>query len=157
MLERLKPPKGAVKKRKRVGRGNASGQGRCSGRGEKGQKSRSGGSIKPGFEGGQMPLQRRLPKRGFTNIFRVESRILNVSDLKRAFSAGDVVDVAALVEKGVIKNGRTPVKVLGSGEIDIALTVKANFYSKSAIEKITAAGGKAEVASKPTSEKPEGS
>ncbi len=145
MLDRLRPPKGAVKKRKRVGRGNASGWGRNSGKGEKGQLSRSGGSIKAGFEGGQMPLQRRLPKRGFTNIFRVENRIVNLANLASVFKEGDTVDAAALEEKGIIRSSKAPLKILGNGELGFALTVKADSFSKSATEKITAAGGKAEV------------
>ena len=146
MLERLKPPKGAVKKRKRIGRGNASGWGRNSGKGEKGQLSRSGGSIKAGFEGGQMPLQRRLPKRGFTNIFRVENRIVNLASLALLFKEGETVDAATLEDKGVIKSSKSPLKILGKGVLEVALTVKADAFSKSATEKITAAGGKVEVA-----------
>lgn len=145
MLDRLKAPKGARKKKKRVGRGEASGVGKTSGRGHKGQRSRAGVSIKAGFEGGQMPLQRRLPKRGFTNRSRVENRILNVADLAGAFKDGDVVDEGTLVEKGMIRKGRAPIKVLADGELNFALTVKVNCFSKSAAEKIEAAGGKAEV------------
>ena len=145
MLDRLRPPKGAVKKRKRIGRGNASGWGRNSGKGEKGQLSRSGKKIKAGFEGGQMPLHRRLPKRGFTNIFRVENRIVNLSNLATAFKEGETVDAAVLVQKGIIKSSKAPLKILGNGELGFALNVKADSFSKSAIEKITAAGGKTEV------------
>ncbi len=145
MLDRLKAPRGSRKKPKRVGRGNASGWGRCAGRGEKGQRSRSGSGKKAGFEGGQMPLQRRLPKRGFTNIFRITYSVLNVSALSGKFVSGDTVDIKTLVEKGLVKKKRDPVKVLGNGELKIAITVKANMFTKSAIEKIHGAGGKAEV------------
>jgi large subunit ribosomal protein L15 len=145
MLDRLSPPKGAVKKRKRIGRGNASGWGRNAGRGEKGQKSRSGSGVRPGFEGGQMPLQRRMPKRGFHNKFRIENSIVNLSDLTRVFKADEVVDAAALIERGLLKAGSSPVKVLGNGELGIALTVKADKFSKTAVEKIEAAGGSVEV------------
>ena len=145
MLDRLSPPKGAQKKRKRIGRGNASGWGRNAGRGEKGQKSRAGSGVKPGFEGGQMPLQRRMPKRGFHNKFRIENRIVNLSDLSRTFKAKEVVDATALIERGLLRKGTTPVKVLGNGDLSIALTVKAEKFSKTAIEKIKAAGGSVEV------------
>ena len=145
MLDKLSPPKGAQKKRKRIGRGNASGWGRNAGRGEKGQKSRAGSGVKPGFEGGQMPLQRRMPKRGFHNKFRIENRIVNLSDLSKVFKAKEVVDAAALIERGLLRKGKTPVKVLGNGELDIALIVKAEKFSKTAIEKIKAAGGSVEV------------
>ena len=145
MLNKLKAPRGAMKRKKRVGRGEASGLGKTSGRGHKGQRSRSGVSIKAGFEGGQMPLQRRLPKRGFTNIFRRENRIISLTDLSKTFKADEVVDLTVLREKGLIKRGKGPVKVLGTGEISIPLTVQVNSFSKSAAEKIAAAGGKAEV------------
>lgn len=144
MLDKLKAPKGANKKKTRVGRGEGSGLGKTSGRGGKGQTARSGGNIKPGFEGGQMPLQRRVPKRGFTNIFRVKYRIVNLGDIAGAFKSGETVDSASVAEKGLSK-GKGPLKVLGNGEVKVALTVKANAFSKSAIEKIKAAGGKAEV------------
>lgn len=145
MLDRLNAPKGANTKKTRRGRGEGSGLGKTSGRGGKGQTARSGGSIKPGFEGGQMPLSRRLPKRGFTNKFRVEARIVNVGSFQDAFKAGSVVDDAALIENGIVKGNRGPLKVLGEGEIKTALTVRASRFSKSAVDKITAAGGKAEV------------
>lgn len=145
MLDRLKPPAGAVKRKKRLGRGHGSGLGKTSGHGHKGQNARSGGGVKPGFEGGQMPLHRRIPKRGFTNIFRVKSRIVNVGDLARAFGPGETVEAAAIVEKGLVKGKRGPIKVLGTGDINVALTVKVNGFSKTALEKIQAAGGKAEV------------
>jgi len=145
MLDRLRPPEGAVKKKKRLGRGRASGLGKTSGRGHKGQRSRAGSGVKPGFEGGQMPLQRRLPKRGFTNIFRVENRSVNIGVIAGIFNAGDTIDPVALLEKGLIKGKKGPVKILGSGEITIPLTIKANAFSSSAITKIEAAGGTLEV------------
>lgn len=145
MLERLSPPEGAVKKKKRLGRGRASGLGKTSGRGHKGQRSRAGSGVKPGFEGGQMPLQRRLPKRGFTNIFRVENQAVNLGVIAAAFKAGDTVSPETLIEKGMIKARKGPVKVLGAGEISIPLTIRANAFSSSAVSKIEAAGGKAEV------------
>ncbi len=145
MLDRLRAPEGARKKKKRVGRGEGSGLGKTSGRGTKGQRSRSGGGVKAGFEGGQMPLKRRLPKRGFRNAFRVPNRTVNVGDLARSFKAGDRVDPDTLVEKGLIKNKRGAVKVLGKGEIDIPLTVRANLFSSGAREKIESCGGKVEV------------
>ncbi len=145
MLDRLSPPKGAVKKKKRLGRGRASGLGKTSGRGHKGQRSRAGSGVKPGFEGGQMPLQRRLPKRGFTNIFRVENQAVNIGVIAAAFTSGETVGPETLIEKGIIKARKGPVKVLGSGEINIPLTIRANAFSNSAISKIEAAGGKAEV------------
>ncbi len=145
MLDRLKAPKGSNKKRIRVGRGEGGGSGKTSGKGGKGQTARTGGSIKPGFEGGQMPLKRKLPKRGFTNIFRVKARIVNVGDIARVFASGGVVDEAALKDKGLIKGRRGPIKVLGDGEMNAPLTVKANLFSAKAIEKIKASGGAAEV------------
>ncbi len=145
MLDRLKGPKGSKKNPKRVGRGEASGWGRCAGRGEKGQRSRSGGGVKPGFEGGQMPLQRRLPKRGFTNIFRTEYNVVNVKTLAEKFAAGDTVDTEALAEKGLLSKKRLSVKILGDGELAVALTVMAKVFSATAKKKIEAAGGKAEV------------
>ena len=145
MLDRLKAPKGASKKSKRVGRGEGSGLGKTSGRGGKGQTARSGGNIKPGFEGGQMPLQRRLPKRGFTNAFRVRGRIVNIGEIARKFSQGETADPDAIHDRGLVKGKRGPLKVLGEGEITVPLTVRANTFSKSALKKIEAAGGKAEV------------
>ena len=145
MLDRLKAPKGATKKRTRKGRGEGGGLGKTSGKGHKGQKARSGGGVKAGFEGGQMPLQRKLPKHGFTNIFRVENRFVNIGDISGAFMAGETVSAATLAEKGLIKKKGGPVKVLAGGELTSALTVKANKFSKTAIEKIKAAGGVAEV------------
>jgi len=145
MLDRLSPPEGAVKKKKRLGRGRASGLGKTSGRGHKGQRSRAGSGVKPGFEGGQMPLQRRLPKRGFTNIFRVENRSVNIGVIAGVFKAGDTIDPEILLEKGLIKGKKGPVKVLGEGDISIPLTIKVNAFSASAITKIEAAGGTTEV------------
>jgi len=145
MLDRLSPPEGAIKKKKRLGRGRASGLGKTSGRGHKGQRSRAGSGVKPGFEGGQMPLQRRLPKRGFTNIFRVVNQCLNIGVLAELFKSGDTIDTSILIEKGMVKSRKGPVKVLGTGDISIPLTIKANAFSASAITKIEAAGGKAEV------------
>src|SRR5499426_1442974 len=119
-LDELKPAAGSTKKRKRVGRGDGSGHGKTSCRGHKGQGARSGGGTKPGFEGGQMPLQRRLPKRGFHNVFRREFSIVNLSRIDAAFEAGAVVDAAALAERGLVRRGQ-PVKVLGQGELTKAL------------------------------------
>jgi len=145
MLDRLKAPKGATKKRTRRGRGEGGGLGKTSGRGHKGQNARTGGGVKAGFEGGQMPLQRKLPKHGFTNVFRVENRFVNIGDISGAFKAGETVDAATLAEKGLIKKKGGPVKILAGGELTSALTVKANRFSKTAVEKIRAAGGVAEV------------
>jgi large subunit ribosomal protein L15 len=139
-LNNLKPKKGSRRPRKRIGRGPGSGHGKTAGRGEKGQKSRSGYSSQLGFEGGQMPLHRRLPKRGFTNIFKTEFHVLNLSDLEQ-FDSGATVDEAALRSAGVVKGGRRKVKVLGNGELTKKLTVRADKFSKSAREKIEAAGG----------------
>ncbi len=144
-LHDLSPAPGSRKDRKRVGRGRASGTGTTAGRGDKGQNSRAGGGKGPGFEGGQMPLQRRVPKLpGFKNRFRKEFVPVNVGRLEAVFAAGDVVDVAALVEKGIIKSVLVPVKVLGDGELTKALTVKVDKVSANAAAKITAAGGRVE-------------
>ena len=143
-LSELRPPEGARKKRKRIGRGEGSGHGGTSTKGHKGHKARAGGTISPGFEGGQMPMQRRLPKRGFKNPFRKEYEIINVQDLAR-FPAGSVVDVAALEASGLVRGVGFGVKVLGEGTIPHPLTVRAHHYSLSARNKIEAAGGKAEV------------
>ena len=142
-LSQLKPPKGAITKKKRLGRGPGSGKRKTAGEGSKGQKSRSGAKISPRFEGGQMPLHRRLPKRGFTNIFRTEYALIKVRDLER-FEAGTVVDPEKMLEVGVIRNLKKPVKVLSDGELSVALTVKAHKFSKAAREKIVAAGGTVE-------------
>ena len=144
-LHELKPAIGAVKDVKRIGRGHGSGQGKTAGKGHKGQKARSGGSIRPGFEGGQMPLQRRMPKRGFNNIFAAEYAAVNVSELEKRFEDGAVVDAEALVASGAIKDAKDGIKILGSGEITKKLTVKAVKFTASAQEKIEKAGGKAEV------------
>jgi len=143
-LHELKPAKGAVRNRKRLGRGTASGQGETAGRGANGQNARSGGGTRPGFEGGQMPLYRRIPKRGFTNIFKKVWSIVNIEDLNR-FEEGTEITPAILMESGLIKKLNDGVKILGNGEIEKKLTVKANQFTKSAQEKIEAAGGKAEV------------
>ena len=139
-LSSLKPVKGATKQRKRVGRGHGSGHGKTSCRGHKGQNSRSGGGTKPGFEGGQMPLQRRLPKRGFTNIFKKQYALVQVGDLCR-FEAGSVVDPEALVQSGLLSQLKDGVKVLAGGDIDRPLTIKAHKWSQAAQAKIEAAGG----------------
>lgn len=143
-LHELKPAEGSRKERKRVGRGTSSGWGKTAGRGHKGQKARSGGGVRPGFEGGQNPLYRRLPKRGFTNPNRVEYAEVNLDKLNR-FDANTEVTPELLLETGVVSNLKDGVKILGNGEITVALTVKANKFSQSAVEKIEAAGGKTEV------------
>lgn len=143
-LHELKPAEGSTKDRKRIGRGVGSGWGKTAGRGNKGHNARSGGGVRPGFEGGQMPLHRRLPKRGFTNIFKKVMAVVNVSDLSR-FESGTVVDAASLIRTGLIKGRMDGIKLLGQGDIDIALTVKINAISRSAKAKIEAAGGTVEV------------
>ena len=139
-LNNLSPEKGARRNKKRIGRGPGSGWGKTAGRGHKGARSRSGYSAKPGFEGGQMPLHRRLPKRGFTNIFKKEYRIVSLRDLDQ-FEAGTVIDRQALLDAGIIKDGDTLVKILANGEISKAVTVDVDKISQAASEKITAAGG----------------
>jgi large subunit ribosomal protein L15 len=143
-LHELKPAEGSRHVRKRVGRGIGSGLGKTAGKGHKGQKARSGGGVRPGFEGGQNPLARRLPKRGFTNPNRKEYAYVNVESLNR-FEDGSVVDVVALIEAGLVKNVKDGVKILGNGDLNVKLTVKANKFTQSAVEKIEAAGGKTEV------------
>jgi len=143
-LSNLKPAIGSTKNRKRIGRGQGSGTGKTAGKGHKGQKARSGGSIKPGFEGGQMPLQRRLPKRGFTPLTRKEYALVNLRDLAQ-FEPDSVVDLEALSASGLVGQVKDGIKVLGDGELGHALTVKAHKFSKSAVAKIEAAGGKVEV------------
>lgn len=144
-LHELRPNDGAIKSRKRVGRGPGSGLGKTSGKGHKGQNARSGGGVRPGFEGGQLPLFRRLPKRGFSNaMFKTEYATINVSDLNK-FEDGAVITPELLKEMGILKKQLDGVKVLGNGTLDKTLTVKANSFSKSAIEKIENKGGKAEV------------
>lgn len=143
-IHELKKPEGSTKAPKRIGRGQGTGQGTTAGRGMNGQNSRSGGGVRLGFEGGQMPLYRRLPKRGFNNKWAKEFAEVNIRDLNK-FEDGAVVDAAALIDKGVIKKALDGVKVLGNGELEKKLTVKAEKFSKSAVEKIEKAGGKAEV------------
>ena len=143
-LHELAPAAGSKKTRTRVGRGLGSGLGKTSGRGQKGQNSRSGGGVRTGFEGGQMPLYRRLPKRGFKNIFALQYAEVNVSQLNR-FEDGATVDPVALIEAGILKNVRDGIRILGNGTLERKLTVIANGFTKSAVEKIEAAGGKAEV------------
>lgn len=143
-LNELSPAAGSRKSRKRVGRGVGSGSGKTAGRGTKGLKSRSGGNVRAGYEGGQMPIHRRLPKGGFTNLFKKNFAAINVRDLAK-FENGSTVDEAALVRQGLVKGKRDGIKLLGHGEINIALTVKVDRVSKSAREKIESAGGKIEV------------
>ncbi len=143
-LHELAPAEGSKKTRTRVGRGLGSGLGKTSGRGQKGQNSRSGGGVRTGFEGGQMPLYRRLPKRGFKNIFALQYAEVNVSQLNR-FEDGATVDPVALIEAGILKNVRDGIRILGNGTLERKLTVIANGFTKSAVEKIEAAGGKVEV------------
>ncbi len=144
-LHELRPSEGAFKTSKRVGRGVASGHGKTSGKGHKGQNARSGGGVRPGFEGGQLPLFRRLPKRGFSNaMFKKEYAIINISDLEK-FEDGAVVTPELLKEMGILKNQLSGIKVLGNGELTKKLTVKAQKFSSTAIEKIESKGGKAEV------------
>ena len=145
-LNELKYTKGSKKDIKRLGRGSSSGTGKTSGRGENGQNSRSGGGVRVGFEGGQLPLYRRLPKRGFNNArFRTEYATINLSDLNKYFNDGEEVTPEILKEKGIIKQQLCGVKVLGNGELEKKLTIKANRFSSSAVTKIESAGGKAEV------------
>lgn len=142
-LNNLRPSIGSTKNRKRIGRGTGSGHGKTATKGHKGQKARSGGSIKAGFEGGQMPLQRRLPKRGFTPLDRVVYSLVNISQLD-VFEPGSVIDVMSLISKGLVKSDRFAVKILGDGDISKSLKVSANKFSQSAKEKIIAAGGSVE-------------
>lgn len=143
-LHELKAAPGSTKAPKRKGRGTATGQGKTAGRGQDGQKSRSGGGIRLGFEGGQMPLYRRIPKRGFTNIWKKDIVFVNVEDLNK-FDEGSEITPEVLIEKNLIRKKNDGVKILGNGKLEKKLTVKANKFSKSAIEKIEAAGGKVEV------------
>jgi len=143
-LNELSPAAGSKFSRKRKGRGVGTGNGKTAGRGTKGYNSRSGGGVRPGYEGGQMPIHRRLPKRGFTNIFGRKIATINIRDLKR-FDSGSVVDEAALVGCGLVKGVRDGIKLLGFGDIDYPLTIKVNTVSKSAKQKIEAAGGSVEV------------
>ena len=143
-LSDLKPPKGARHAKKRIGRGQGSGQGKTAGRGHKGAQSRSGFKFKRGFEGGQMPLHRRVPKRGFHNPFRVEYEVVNLDTLATKFDAGTIVTPELLRERGLVPGGTSPVKVLARGDVGKALTVRAHKFSGKAAEKIAAAGGTAE-------------
>ena len=143
-LHELSPVPGSRKKKKRLGQGLGSGQGKTAGKGHKGQKARAGVSIKANFEGGQMPLARRMPKRGFSNFrFAVKYEVVNIADLEERFEAGTEIDAAALSELRLISGSDKPVKILGVGEISKILTVRANAFSASAVKKIDAAGGKA--------------
>lgn len=142
-LNNLRPSIGSTKNRKRIGRGTGSGHGKTATKGHKGQKARSGGSIKAGFEGGQMPLQRRLPKRGFTPLDRVVYSLVNISQLD-VFEPGSVIDVMSLISKGLVKSDRFAVKILGDGDLTKSLKVSANKFSQSAKDKIIAAGGSVE-------------
>jgi len=143
-LSDLSPAAGSRKPKKRVGRGVGSGKGKTAGRGTKGHNARSGGGVRPGFEGGQMPLHRRLPKRGFTNIFKKKYAIINIRDLSR-FESGETVDEAALVRAGLVSGKRDGIKLLSEGEIGYPLTIRVNQISKNAKAKIEAAGGTVEV------------
>src|SRR6186997_2791866 len=144
-MNNLRPPKGAKHAKKRVGRGPGSGHGKTASRGSKGAKSRSGFRFRRGFEGGQMPLHRRVPKRGFTNIFRVEYAVVNLDTLAEVFEAGSSVTPELLRERGLVRKAKSKIKVLGRGDISKKLTVKAHKFSGTAAEKIAAAGGVAEV------------
>ena len=143
-LHELSPAEGSKKSVKRIGRGHGSGWGKTSGKGHKGQKARAGKGMRVGFEGGQMPLQRRIPKRGFNNIFAKKVVAINVGTLNK-FEDGAVVDIAALTEKGIVKNSFDSVKILSNGTLTKKLTVKAQALSQGAVAKIEAAGGKTEV------------
>ncbi len=142
-LNELSPAAGSTQKRKRLGRGPGSGTGTTAGRGYNGFKSRSGGNVRPGFEGGQMPIHRRLPKRGFTNIFKKKIAVVNLTDLAK-FESGAVIDKAALIKEGLVKGQWDLIKILGNGDITMPLTIKECSLSKSAQSKIEAAGGKVE-------------
>ncbi|MDB4303611.1 50S ribosomal protein L15 [Desulfosarcina sp.] len=143
-LNDLAPEKGQRKTRKRIGRGVASGSGKTAGRGSNGQNSRSGGGVRPGYEGGQMPIHRRLPKRGFKNHFKKVFAIVNVQDLNR-FESQSIVDEVALIKGGLVKGDRDGIKILGKGDVQIPVTVRINKISENARQKIEAAGGKIEV------------
>jgi large subunit ribosomal protein L15 len=156
-LDKLKPADRSKFKKKRVGRGPGSGLGKTSGRGHKGAQSRSGYSFKRGFEGGQMPLHRRVPKRGFTNIFRTEFDVVNLDQLEAAFDAGAVVTVETLREHGLVGSRKSLVKILGRGELTKALTVHAHKFSGKAAEKVAAAGGRTEAIPDGTKAVPDGS
>ena len=142
----LRPPQGAKKRRKRIGQGMGSGHGKTATRGSKGQRSRTGARMRPGFEGGQMPLHRRLPKRGFTNIFKKHYALVNLRDLQD-FTTGETITPELLMQRGYFKELRDGVKILGDGELKVALKITAHHFSKSALEKIQKSGGMAEVIS----------
>jgi len=144
-LSTLSPAPGATKNRKRLGRGPGSGQGKTAGRGHKGRGARSGGNTPPGYEGGQNPMQRRLPKRGFHNPFRQVFSVVNLGDLEKRFEAGATVDAEALLKHGLVRNTRIPVKVLADGSLTKAFSVKAHKFSAAAKQRLEAAGGSAEV------------
>ena len=144
-LHELSPAEGATKEVKRIGRGHGSGQGKTAGKGHKGQWARSGGGVKPGFEGGQTKLAMRIPKRGFNNIFATEYATVNLSDLEARFESGAEIDAAALIDSGLVKKVYDGIKILGNGELTKSFTVKASKFTASAAEKIEKAGGKAEV------------
>ena len=144
-LHELSPAEGATKEVKRIGRGHGSGQGKTAGKGHKGQWARSGGGVKPGFEGGQTKLAMRIPKRGFNNIFATEYATVNVSDLEARFESGAEIDAQALIDSGLIKKIYDGIKILGNGELTKSFTVKASKFTAAAAEKIEKAGGKAEV------------
>ena len=146
-LNTLRPARGAKKPRKRLGRGPGTGKGKTAGRGHKGQKSRTGYSRRYGFEGGQMPLIRRVPKRGFTNIFRVEYQVVNLRDLERVFADGETIDPVVLADRGLVRRGAMPVKILADGELSKKLTVRAHRFSAAARVNIEKAGGSCEVMS----------
>ena len=145
-LHELSPAEGSKKAVKRIGRGAGSGQGKTAGKGHKGQNARSGGGVRPGYEGGQTQLFKRLPKRGFTNVNHKDYAIVNLGDINEKFEVGTVVDLVALKEAGLVKKEYEGVKILGNGEFSKALTIKAAKFSKTAVEKINAAGGTVEVA-----------
>lgn len=143
-LSQLKPAPGSTKNKKRIGRGPGSGTGKTAGKGHKGQKARSGGSVKPGFEGGQMPLQRRLPKRGFTSINKKDYNLINLRDLD-CFDTDTTISLELYGQAGLVKKMKDGIKILADGELSKSLTVQAHKFSRAAVEKIEAAGGKAEV------------
>ena len=151
-LHELKPAEGSRKHRNRVGRGIGSGNGKTSGRGHKGQKTRSGGGVRPGFEGGQMPIYRRLPKRGFKNIWAKKYSEVNIETLEKKFDDGETVNPVTLIEKGVLKNVYDGVRILGNGELTKKLNVVVNGITKSAAEKIKSAGGTVEIISRKSSD-----
>jgi len=140
-LNDIGAPRGANREKKRRGRGPASGQGKTGGRGHKGQKARSGGGVPPWFEGGQMPLNRRLPKRGFTNIFKKHFQLVNLDQLEQRFESGDTVDAAALADRGLVRKATLPVKLLGRGEITKSLTITVDKASATAVKAVEGAGG----------------